>query len=102
MCTTPADAPEAPSLADHFWRQSALNRSLSRWQGQWLKATSVQPLSLDEFGLALSFSRSRQDGYVATLLHAEGGSLESGYCATPIEACLLVLGLLNPERWYPL
>ena len=100
MCTTTAGAPQAPSLEDHFWRQSALNRSLSRWQGQWLKPTPPQPLSLEECGLALSFSRSLQGQYVATLLHAEGGSLDSGYCATPIEASLLVLGLLNPEKWY--
>ena len=92
----------ASSLEDHFWRQSSLNRSLSRWQGQWLTSTPPQPLSLEECGLALSFSRSLQGQYVATLLHAEGGSLESGYCATPIEASLLVLGLLDPEKWYRL
>jgi hypothetical protein len=100
MCTTTAGAPKAPSLEDHFWRQSALTRSLSRWQGQWLKATPLQPLSLQECGLAISISRSLQGQYLATLLHAEGGSLDSGYCASPIEASLLVLGLLNPERWY--
>ena len=92
----------ASSREDHFWRQSSLNRSLSRWQGQWLKPTPPQPLSLQECGLALSFSRSLQGQYVATLLHADGGSLDSGYCATPIEASLLVLGLLNPEKWYSL
>lgn len=102
MSTTTAGAPSAPSLEDHFWRQSALNRSLSRWQGQWLTTTPLQRLSLDECGLALSFSRTLQGKYLATLLHAEGGSLESGYCATPIEASLLVLGLLNPEKWYRL
>jgi len=90
------------SLKDHFWRQSALNRSLSRWQDQWLLPKPPQQLSLGECGLALSFSRSLQGQYLATLLHAEGGSLESGYCETPIEASLLVLGLLNPEKWYRL
>ena len=91
-----------PSLEDHFWRQSALTRSLNRWQGQWLQTSSTPSLSLQECGLALSFSRSIQGQYLATLLHEAGGSLESGYCATPIEASLLVLGLLNPERWYRL
>jgi hypothetical protein len=102
MCNPTAGAAMASSLEDHFWRQSSLNRSLSRWQSQWLKPTPPQPLSLEECGLALSFSRSLQGQYVATLLHAEGGSLDSGYCATPIEASLLVLGLLNPEKWYRL
>lgn len=100
MCTTSAGAPMDSSLGDHFWRQSALNRSLSRWQNQWLLSSAPQQLSLSECGLALSFSRSLQGQYLATLLHAEGGSLDSGYCASPIEACLLVLGLLNPEKWY--
>jgi hypothetical protein len=100
MCTTTAGAPQAASLEDHFWRQSALNRSLSRWQGQWLLPAPLQRLSLGDCGLALTISRSLQGQYLATLLHAEGGSLDSGHCASPIEACLLVLGLLNPEKWY--
>lgn len=93
---------QGPTLEDHFWRQSALTRSLSRWQGQWLQQKPTPELSLQDCGLVLSFSRSMQGQYLATLLHEAGGSLESGYCATPIEASLLVLGLLNPEKWYRL
>ena len=91
------------SLYDHFWRQSALTRSLNRWQGQLIQPNQGNPShSLQDCGLALSFSRTNQGQYLATLLHVEGGSIESGYCDTPFEASLLVLGLLNPEKWYQL
>ncbi len=57
-----------------------------------------QPLiSLQEVGLAVSFSRCGDGLYSATLLHEQGASLESGCCSTALEAYWLVLGMVRPE-----
>lgn len=112
MTTSRPDADGDPSpLEVHFRRHSKLNRSLGRWQSQG-PCRKHRPgsgkrscrrcrsrLSLQECGLAISYSRSAEGLYAATLLHDDGASIESGYCATPMEACVLVLGLLNPEQW---
>ena len=47
--------------------------------------------------MAVSFYRSSDGLYSATLLHEQGASLESGSCPSAQEAYLLVLGVLNPE-----
>ena len=86
------------ALADLFRSQAALSQSLLRWQAQWSNRSQQFPLTLQEVGLAVSFYRSSEGLYSATLLHADGATLESGCCNTPLEAYLLVLGILNPER----
>jgi hypothetical protein len=88
----------ASTLADLFRCQAALSQALSLWQAQWsFRSLQHQPLSLQEVGLAVSFQRSSDGLYSATLLHEQGASLESGSCSTPQEAYLLVLGVLNPD-----
>jgi hypothetical protein len=87
----------AAALADLFQCQAALSRALIRWQAQWSRLSPQAPLSLQEVGLAVSFYRSTEGLYSATLLHEQGASLESGTCPTAQEAYLLVLGMLHPE-----
>jgi hypothetical protein len=89
--------PAAAALADLFRCQAALSQSLSRWQAQWSALSTRPPLSLQEVGLAVSFHRSSDGLYSATLLHEQGASLDSGSCTSAQEAYLLVLGVLNPE-----
>jgi hypothetical protein len=86
------------ALAELFRSQAALTAALLRWQAHWSSRSHPFPLSLQEVGLAVSFSRSSDGLYTATLLHTGGASLESGCCTTPLEAYLLVLGVLNPDR----
>ena len=96
MPTTSDDNTAAAcALADLFHAQSALNTALGRWQAQWHRPPQSQPLSLHDAGLAVSFQRSTEGLYNATLLHEEGASLESGCCSTAVEAYLLVLGMVN-------
>ena len=87
----------AQALADLFRCQAALSQALSRWQAQWSTRSQRPRLSLQEVGLAVSFYRSGDGLYNATLLHQDGATLESGSCPTPMEAYLLVLGVLNPD-----
>lgn len=93
--TSDGNAATARTLADLFRAQSALNTALGRWQAQWSRSPQPQPLSLHEAGLAVSFQRSSNGFYSATLLHEQGASLESGCCSTAVEAYLLVLGMVN-------
>ena len=88
---------EDASLNDLFRYQAALNAALGRWQAQWSHLTPAHSLSLQEVGLAVSFYRSVDGFYNATLLHQDGATLESGSCPSAQEAYLLVLGVLNPE-----
>lgn len=83
----------ADALADLFRCQAALSQALIRWQNQWSSHPPQPRLSLQELGLALSFQRTGDGLYSATLLHEQGASLESGACTTAVEAYLLVLGL---------
>lgn len=85
------------ALADLFRCQAALGQALSCWQSQWSNRSQFHPVSLQELGLAVSFYRSGDGFYNATLLHKDGATLESGSCPTPTEAYLLVLGVLNPD-----
>ena len=87
----------AAALSDLFQCQAALTQSLVRWQAQWSGLSSHSRLSLHEVGLAVSFYRSGDGLYSATLLHEQGATLESGHCPTAHEAYLLVLGVLHPE-----
>lgn len=88
----------ASALSDLFHCQAALSQALSRWQSQWsFRAREQQPLSLQEVGLAVSFQRSSDGLYSATLLHEQGASLDSGFCSSAQEAYLLVVGVLNPD-----
>ena len=96
--TSDGDVTAASALADLFRSQAALSQSLLRWQAQWSNRSQQFPLTLQEVGLAVSFYRSSDGLYNATLLHTDGATLESGSCSTPLEAYLLVLGILNPER----
>jgi len=43
-------------------------------------------------GIAISYRQSACGGYVATLLHREGGGIDSGLCPSLLEARQLVLG----------
>jgi hypothetical protein len=90
-------SPDVAALNDLFRCQAALNTALRRWQAQWSRPIPSQPLTLQEVGLAVSFSRSSDGLYSATLLHEEGASLESGCCTTALEAYWLVLGMVRPE-----
>lgn len=96
---TPCDSSctAAQALADLFRCQAALSQALSRWQAQWSDRSQRPHLSLQEAGLAVSFYRSVDGLYNATLLHQDGATLESGSCPSAQEAYLLVLGVLNPE-----
>lgn len=85
------------SLADLFRCQAALNSALGRWQAQWSQPAPNCSISLQEVGLAVSFSRCGDGLYSATLLHEQGASLESGCCSTALEAYLLVLGMAKPH-----
>ena len=85
------------ALSDLFRCQAALSQALSRWQAQWNQLTPSQAISLQEAGLAVSFYRSGEGLYSATLLHEQGASLESGCCSTALEAYLLVLGMVRPD-----
>ncbi|KMM17870.1 hypothetical protein SYNGFB01_01275 [Synechococcus sp. GFB01] len=85
------------ALNDLFRCQAALNSALGRWQAQWSRQISCQPVSLQDVGLAVSFSRSSEGLYSATLLHEQGASLESGCCSSALEAYWLVLGMVRPE-----
>ena len=88
---------EDASLNDLFRYQAALNAALGRWQAQWSRLPPAHSLSLQEVGLAVSFYRSTEGLYSATLLHEQGASLESGCCPTALEAYSLVLGVLSPD-----
>lgn len=95
--TTDGINADATALNDLFRCQAALNAALGRWQAQWNRLTPAPPITLQEVGLAVSFSRSSDGLYSATLLHVEGASLESGRCSSAIEAYWLVLGMVRPE-----
>jgi hypothetical protein len=84
-------------LADLFRCQAALSQALGHWQAQWSQPAPSRSISLQEVGLAVSFSRCGDGLYNATLLHEQGASLESGCCSTAIEAYLLVLGMVKPH-----
>jgi hypothetical protein len=43
-------------------------------------------------GIAISFRQSICGSYVATLLHRDGGGIDSGLCPSLIEARRIVLG----------
>lgn len=88
---------DVTALNDLFRHQAALNSALRRWQAQWSRSIPGQPITLEEVGLAVSFSRSRDGLYSATLLHDDGASLESGRCSSALEAYWLVLGLVRPD-----
>ncbi|WP_254980214.1 hypothetical protein [Cyanobium sp. ATX 6A2] len=85
------------ALNDLFRCQAALNTALGRWQAQWSRPIPIQPVTLQEVGLAVSFSRSGEGLYSATLLHEQGASLESGCCSSALETYWLVLGMVRPE-----
>jgi len=57
---------EGASLNDLFRCQAALNAALGRWQAQWNRLAPTHALSLQEVGLAVSFSRSAEGLYSAT------------------------------------
>ena len=98
MSPSPAGGPAATAaLTDLFRCQAALSQALSRWQGQWSQLPPSPAISLQEAGLAVSFSRSGEGLYIATLLHEQGASLDSGCCCTALEAYLLVLGMVGPN-----
>ena len=103
MTTSSDRNPDAAhALAELFRAQSALNTALGRWQAQWPRSPQSPSLTLQEAGLAVSFYRSSEGLYNATLLHEQGASLESGCCSTVLEAYLLVLGMLRPSwPWLP-
>ena len=88
---------DVAALSDLFRYQAALNTALGRWQSQWSQLAPAAHLTLQEVGLAVSFCRSTEGLYSATLLHEEGASLESGRCSTALEAYLLVLGMICPD-----
>jgi hypothetical protein len=72
--------------------QAAFSRSLLDWQRQWHRITAESLLALPEHGIAISYRQSLCGGYVATLLHRDGGGIDSGLCPSLLEARSIVLG----------
>ena len=72
--------------------QAAFSRSLVEWQRQWNRITAESLLALPEHGIAISYRQSLCGGYVATLLHRDGGGIDSGLCPSLLEARSIVLG----------
>ena len=63
MSPSPAGGPAATAaLTDLFRFQAALSQALSRWQSQWSQLPPSPAISLQEAGLAVSFSRSGLSG----------------------------------------
>ena len=72
--------------------QAAFSSSLVAWQRQWNRITAESLLALPEHGIAISYRQSLCGGYVATLLHRDGGGIDSGFCPSLQEARSIVLG----------
>jgi hypothetical protein len=72
--------------------QAAFSRSLLDWQRQWHRITTESLLALPDHGIAISYRQSLCGGYVATLLHRDGGGIDSGLCPSLQEARSFVLG----------
>lgn len=72
--------------------QAAFSRSLVDWQKQWNRVTAESLLALADHGIAISYRQSLCGGYVATLLHRDGGGIDSGLCPSLHVARSIVLG----------
>lgn len=72
--------------------QAAFSAALATWQQRWPAINAESLAALAGHGIAISYRQSVCGGYVATLLHREGGGIDSGLCLSLLEARQLVLG----------
>jgi hypothetical protein len=99
----PPDGPELQNaqrsdLEHYTLIQAAFSAALATWQQRWPAITAESLAALAGYGIAISFRQSACGGYVATLLHRDGGGIDSGLCPSLIEARRLVLGH-GQEEW---
>lgn len=78
--------------------QASFSASLAAWQERWQTITVESLTALASHGIAISYRQCVCGGYVATLLHRDGGGIDSGLCPSLIEARQLVLGH-SQEEW---
>ncbi|MFN7900225.1 MAG: hypothetical protein ACK5N0_11285 [Synechococcaceae cyanobacterium] len=72
--------------------QASFSAALAAWQQHWRAITEESLAALASHGIAISFRQSTCGGYVATLLHRDGGGIDSGLCPSLVEARRIVLG----------
>ena len=89
-----AEHPEAhhSDLAHYTRIQASFSAALAEWQQRWSAITSESLAALAAHGIAISFRQSACGSYVATLLHRDGGGIDSGLCPSLLEARRIVLG----------
>ena len=82
-----------PSGLEHYTLiQASFSAALAAWQQRWHVISEDSLASLACHGIAVSFRRSSCGAYVATLLHRDGGGIDSGLCPSLQDALRLVLG----------
>lgn len=78
---------------EHYTQiQASFSAALAEWQQRWSAITSESLAALAAHGIAISFRQSACGSYVATLLHRDGGGIDSGLCPSLLEARRIVLG----------
>ena len=79
-------------LEQYILIQASFSAALAEWQQRWRAITTDSLAALASHGIAISFRQSVCGSYVATLLHRDGGGIDSGLCPSLIEARRIVLG----------
>jgi hypothetical protein len=79
-------------LEQYILIQASFSAALAEWQQRWRAITTDSLAALAGHGIAISFRQSICGSYVATLLHRDGGGIDSGLCPSLIEARRIVLG----------
>jgi hypothetical protein len=79
-------------LEQYILIQASFSAALAEWQQHWRAITTDSLAALAGHGIAISFRQSICGSYVATLLHRDGGGIDSGLCPSLIEARRIVLG----------
>ncbi len=84
--------PHRSDLEHYTLIQASFSSALATWQQRWPAINAESLAALAGHGIAISYRQSACGGYVATLLHREGGGIDSGLCPSLLEARQLVLG----------
>lgn len=84
--------PPRSDLEHYTLIQASFSGALATWQQRWPAITTESLAALAGHGIAISFRQCVCGGYVATLLHRDGGGIDSGLCPSLLEARRLVLG----------
>ena len=79
-------------LEHYILIQASFSAALAEWQQRWRAITTDSLAALAGHGIAISYRQSICGSYVATLLHCDGGGIDSGLCPSLIEARRIVLG----------